>query len=441
MPSAQFLRFPVAFRSGLDGAPFRILSSFVLFYVVMPAIVGSAEMFAKYLLAIAMTLCFVLLAAAHSRINLSPRFPMALLLLSVLGGIAFVYSIFIAPGTSTFSSALIPLIGVAIPLLIATRATWTDGAAATEYLFWIYGVAGLCHVIWQIVTNFLGWSEGLPYYGWFAVPYASASMVLVYLMILSGLRRRNLLLALSIALIALSLLLRPSSTLAVSVTAAAAVIVSYRLGMRRLLRLACVLATCAILVSNLAALESDDVAQALYSIEPLVKEDALDAESNSGTRLQLISAARADMAQHSLLIGKAFTGNVTVSLYLPGSEATEWPIHSDFIIMIMEGGLIGYGVFASVFIGMALLCAKAARLAYAAHDPDSATLFDALQAMNLIFILCLSGNPMLGSPQQALPYLILVPLAIFLARAQPGFAGSRRRRSLVVCTEGLIPSR
>jgi hypothetical protein len=82
--------------------------------------------------------------------------------------------------------------------------------------------------------------------------------------------------------------------------------------------------------------------------------------------------------------------------------------------------LIGYRLFARLFVGMALLCAKAARLAHAARDGSSETLFDALQAMNVVFMLSISGNPMMGDFQHALPYLILLPLAIYLARAQPG---------------------
>ena len=148
----------------------------------------------------------------------------------------------------------------------------------------------------------------------------------------------------------------------------------------------------------------------------------------------MLSAARDEMAQHSLLVGKAFTGAVTVDplLYmpeLPGQVRSGWDtsvaIHSDFVIMIMQGGLIGYGLFASLFVGMALLCAKAARLAHAARDGSSETLFDALQAMNVVFMLCISGNPMMQDVQDTAPYLMLMPLAIFLARMQPGFARLR----------------
>jgi hypothetical protein len=73
-----------------------------------------------------------------------------------------------------------------------------------------------------------------------------------------------------------------------------------------------------------------------------------------------------------------------------------------------------------------LLCAKGARLAHAAGDRGSETLFDALQAMNLVFMLAISGNPMLQTLQDTMPYLMLVTLAIFLARMQPGFTKLRR---------------
>lgn len=245
-------------------------------------------------------------------------------------------------------------------------------------------------------------------------------------MILSGLSRRNLLFAVSVALIGLSLVLRPTSTLAFSAAVAALFVATHRLRLRRVLRVGCIVAACAILAINLAILESDAVAQTLYSFEPLIKTNVFEAQDNSITRLGFIDAARDEMARYPLLIGKAFAGDVTVNVmrYLPWSQSPVMPIHSDFMIMVMEGGLIGYGLFAALFIGMALLCAKAAHLAHAAGDPASETVFDALQAMNVVFMLYISGFPMLTSPQQATPYLILVPLAIFLARAQPGFAGS-----------------
>jgi hypothetical protein len=411
----------------------------LLVYVVMPHFPGPgpAAQFTKYLLAIGLTLCFALLAMTRPRLNPSPLFPLAPLLLSIAGGISFARSIFVDPGTSTYSSALIPLIVAAIPLLVATRTVRTDGAVVTEYLFSIFGLAALFHVLWQVALP--GWSDN----GWFEAPSKSSGLVIVFFMLLCGLFRRNLLLVLSVALIGVSELMAPTSTLAFLMMFAAAVIVLHRLRFRRFLRLACVLVAAGILVANLAILESSVVADAFYSIEPSVKED-VGGESDNDFRLGIISAARDEMSQHSLLVGTAFTGGITVDpmpyvawLSDYGRQtAANYTIHSDFIIMVVQAGLIGYGLFAGLFVGMALLCAKAARLAHGARDRSSETLFDALQAMNVAFMLCISGNPMLPNLQDVAPYLILLPLAIFLARAQPGFArirgqyaaGSRGRR-------------
>jgi hypothetical protein len=93
----------------------------------------------------------------HHRNSLAPLFPLAPLLLSILGGFSFAHSILIAPGTATYSSALIPVILAPIPLIIPTRTTRTDGVAVTGYLsgylFRIFGVAALCHVLWDVAER------------------------------------------------------------------------------------------------------------------------------------------------------------------------------------------------------------------------------------------------------------------------------------------------
>jgi hypothetical protein len=406
----------------------------VLIYVLVPGLEhqGPLGQFAKYLLAIALVLCFALLAVTRPRINRSPLFPLAALLLSMVGGISFAYSLFVAPGMGTYASALIPLVVAAIPLLIDTHMIRTDGYAATEYLFSILGIAAFFHVLWDVVQIGLTGNEN-PFPGWLAPPSKSSGMVIVFFMLLCGLFRRNLLLILSVALVGVSELLAPTSTLAFLTMFAAGVIVLHRLRFGRFLRLACVIVAVGIIIANLAIFESSDIADALYSIEPSVKED-LGSESDSDFRLAVLSAARDESARHSMLVGQAFTGELTVNTlpYLPSLSddkrdiASNQNIHSDFAILIVQGGLIGYALFTSVFVGMALLCAKAAQLAHAARDRNSETLFDALQAMNIAFMLCVSGNPMMADLQGTAPYLILLPLATFLARAQPGFARPQR---------------
>jgi hypothetical protein len=181
---------------------------------------------------------------------------------------------------------------------------------------------------------------------------------------------------------------------------------------------------------NLAVFMSQDIAQALYSIEPLMKEDMLNAGSNNAFRLGIIHAARDELGERSIWVGKFFSGNVTVDArkYFPDPEVEHAPIHSDYIAMIQQGGLIGYGLFGSLLIGIVLLCAKAARLAQIAEDAKCETLFDALLAINLAFMLSITANGLLQNQQASFPSLMLVALTIFLARAQPRFVGAIPRR-------------
>jgi len=284
-------------------------------------------------------------------------------------------------------------------------------------------------VSWQAVGRLLGWDELVDYYGWAEFPWHTGTASIVYLMLLSGLLRRHLLLCGSIGLLGLSLFLRPSSTLAFCALVALGFVGAYRLGAKKFLRRGGIVAAAAILLANLAILESADVAASLYAVEPGVKEEALHGTDNNLFRLGIIAAARHEMTQHSLLFGKVFTGNDTVNAlpyvpYLGGIEAQDTgiePIHCDYISMILEGGLFGYALLGSIFLGMALLCAKGARLADGAGDRTGETLFDAFQAMTTVFMLYISANPVLPDLQDALPYLMLIPIAIFLARAQPGF--------------------
>jgi hypothetical protein len=422
-------RFPVTFRSSLDRMPFMITAILLPFYTIAPGnhddnAYGAALLFLKYVFAMFFLSWFALIALTRQRINTSPLFPLAALALSVAGVFSFTYSIAVEPGTTTYSSALIPLIFAALPLVIPTEAPRVDGVAVAEYLFRIFGIAAIFHVLWYVVDYALGLGEADPgsYVG------IAPAFAPVCFMMLCGMFRRKILLALSIGLIGLSLVLRPSSTTGFIAGFATVVIGLHWVNYRRLVQVASVFIAVMIIVGNLATFISDDVAQALYSIDPLMKEDVLDAQSNSAFRVAIISAVRDEIAEKSILVGKFFSGDVVVNF----SKYYTWdspfaPIHSDYIAIIQQGGLIGYGLLASLFVSAAFFWAKAARLALAAGDASSETLFSAAQGINITYMLVITGSPMLADLKDSLPYLTLILLTIFLARAQPGFVDRRHR--------------
>ena len=75
--------------------------------------------------------CLAVLALARQRISPCPLFPMAAPVLSAAAIASFIYLIAVEPDVTTYASALIPLLVVAIPLLLPTRMTRTNCAAAT----------------------------------------------------------------------------------------------------------------------------------------------------------------------------------------------------------------------------------------------------------------------------------------------------------------------
>lgn len=423
-------RFPVAFRSWLDGASFKLAAFFVVLYVITPQFAEPVSNYLKYLFAALLMLCFAGLAATR-RMNRAPGFLFAPLILAAIGCVSLAYSMFIA--TTTYSSALIPLIIVAMPLLVSNRAALTDSAHIARYLMVLCSVAAVAHVLWQGVATVLRWEDDGVYYGFLMARGHTGTIMIVNLMIVSGLFRRRKLFALSILLAGVSLVLRPTSTLVFVALFAVGLVVLDRLRFRNLLRIACAGLALAVVAENLAILESGRFADAVYSIEPLVKQQALDAQDNNEFRLGVLAAARDEMQQHSLLVGKAFIGDVAVPslVRLPWvPEAPMLTIHSDYVIMIVQGGLVGYALFVAFFIGTVWLCGRGAKLAHRARDRGSEVVFDALQAMNAVFMLYIAANPMMQQPQYALPYLIMVPLTVFLARQQPGFAPVRRQNAV-----------
>lgn len=419
------------FRSPVDRIPFMVTSVLMLFYAIAPGThrpagpYGSDLQLLKYISALFFLLWFALLMLSRQRINTSPLFPLAALTLSIAGVYSFIYSIVIKPGMTTHASALIPLIIIALPLAIPTRATRADGAAVTKYFFRFTGLAAIFYVLWFAVDYGFGLDEGDPG-SYTDVGFAYAP---VCFMILCGLFRKKALLTLAVALVALSLIMRISSTTGFIALFAIIVIAVYQLNYRRLVRIACIWTAGAIMIANFALFMNKDLEDELYSIEPLMKQDVLEGDSNNQFRLGVIDAARDEMAESSIWTGKFFAGDIDVypQKYVPWLEGRA-PIHSEYVLIIQQGGLIGYGLLTSLFVGVALFWAKAARVAHAAGDTASETLFDAAQAINITYMLCLGGNPSFNDPKLTLHYSVLILLTIFLARAQSAFIGPIRRK-------------
>ena len=93
---------------------------------------------------------------------------------------------------------------------------------------------------------------------------------------------------------------------------------------------------------------SEDLARVVYNTETLVKSDVLGGLSNTHVRLEILRLAFERWQASSMLFGEMFTGGTTVYLggwwlfFVPTGEIA---IHSDYLIILVEGGLVSYFVF------------------------------------------------------------------------------------------------
>jgi hypothetical protein len=413
--------FPVRFRSTFEAVPFWIATALLIFYAVAPA-VGPLAFYLKYLFTASILICCLFLIAARQRLCLWPAFLLGPCLLSMIGAVSFA-STFAAAGGNTYSSALIPLIVVAVPMFVPALDSKVDAARIVIFLVCVFATAATLHVFWQLVGSGLALSESnrTGSVSAFGPRYAVSANVIVYLALVAGIFHRTSLLGLALFLAVVSLLIRPSSTLGFTIVFAVTAIAAHRIGLRWVFRIVNCLAIGGILVANLAILGSRDIAEAVYSIEPYMKSDVLHSSTNNDFRLAIITAARDEVSRNSLLIGQGFEGNIDVpiSRYLPWYEAPEAPIHSDFLTIIVQGGLVGLALFSTLFVGLAQTCLIAARRFHAAEDEEGELLFDAILAIEVVFMLDISFNPMMQILECVLPFLMVVMLGVFLARGAP----------------------
>ena len=97
---------------------------------------------------------------------------------------------------------------------------------------------------------------------------------------------------------------------------------------------------------------SNDVSDFVNDIEGFVKTDALGGASNTQVRLDILRLAFERWQASALLFGEFFMGGTTVFLgswWLSFTESGAIPIHSDYLIILVEGGLLGYAAFNLAF--------------------------------------------------------------------------------------------
>jgi hypothetical protein len=164
-------------------------------------------------------------------------------------------------------------------------------------------------------------------------------------------RRRLFVLLYSIASVS-ALLLRPSSTMVLALVVCVPLSLLLRM---RMVGIGAAMTYGFVLAAALSPLAlylyADQIGEAIGNLEGAVKTDILGSRSNTEFRMLVITLALRQLAGASLFFGSGLDGNVTVFV---GRELPYWfdmstramaTIHSDFVIILTQSGLIGYLIF------------------------------------------------------------------------------------------------
>jgi hypothetical protein len=418
-----------------------ILALFLVIFAVWPppteedmVPLGDGALTYSYTLVI-FVIAFLLLFSRHV-LNRSNGFLFAPLLLALIGCVALMTGRAVSPQVTTYSSALIPLMLCALPIMISPTDIWLDCPTICRFMLFVLCLASFGHLAWQF-SHLLG----VPVF-----PSLEQTFTFCFAMLLTGFAgRKRLLAAITLGAVA-SLALRPTSTLFISTAFSLGAILVYRLRARRFLRFAMTLTIAIILLANLGILASADFAELIYSAEPHIKQTVLAAQTNNDFRLGVIDALRSESVSNSLLFGKYFSGDInpTVTGVLPWwydvGQTDDAPIHSDFLIMLSQGGCVGYSVFAILLLGFARLCVKGARLSASVGQTALERFFDASLAMEVVFCLYIMFNPIMQKPYIVSFFFVLIPIGVLLMRGlEHAFVVVRPTRPPVTLSYGALP--
>ncbi|MDB5406756.1 MAG: hypothetical protein JWL84_1668 [Rhodospirillales bacterium] len=360
-----------------------------------------------------LALCMI---CEHATLVPRPFFMLAALALSLIGLLSFTYVQLYRPAETSYGAALFPLLVCAMPAFIPPRVVHVNMERLALSVFRLLALGSVFQVCWQLVDT----------QGFLANEIShERTYILVFLLLLVGFERRLWACAFAIFLIAVSLYLRPSSTLA-SATAIALVAISLRLtNFSRLLTLLPYLIVGGLLIQNLVFAADPQVVEAVLNFETEFKQGELgsyshsDSVSNSDFRFAIFRAVNDELNLYSPWIGKSFTGgvNVYVGRYL------HWPgflgfseIHSDFLAILLQGGIIGYGLFAAIFVGVVRLASRSAHFAKVRGATRGEALLRSIPFMTCVFGFYISFNPLMPKVEYVLCFLILAPITVLCAR-------------------------
>jgi len=227
------------------------------------------------------------------------------------------------------------------------------------------------------------------------------SFVLVFGLVFSILLRDRVATVSIAIVIAISLVLRPSSTLFLgAVVGSGFAMFSGSRPAAAAVAACIVVASCAALA--IAAMSDPDLAYSVGDVEAFVKESILGGESNSESRAALIVGVQQNFSKVSFLFGNLFMAETSPDVAeILGRDDFRAPVHSDFIQMLNQGGIVGIVAFCYFLIEMTFLHRAPE------PSPEADFLGKAVPACVTIFAIYISFNPIMLNIEYSLWFFML----------------------------------
>lgn len=287
--------------------------------------------------------------------------PTIFLLFFVVTGLAFAANFFLYAERNSYVSAFISPLVFSLAILIPPNSIMLDARKIVRNLTFLFSVGTVFYLVEEFVKS-IDMVKSIVSLEEVQILKSMNCVLALCLCILTGRKK----LALFVAVITIAaLILRPVSTLVLTLIVCLPIAIALR---RRVtgLRPVPVLLSRAIAMTTLLLVVSiplllyfffDDIATLISNFESYLKSDLMGAQSNMAFRLVILKYAFTVFDSTSLWYGSALAGNQTVSLALiPGwdwwffnNRAGEATIHSDFVIVLVLTGLLGYTLFSVAF--------------------------------------------------------------------------------------------
>lgn len=384
-----------------DTLCFRILQGMAILFALDGGCLLLAPGFqvAKYLFFLVLLGIVVVAAMTTLSLTVRPVFPLGFLILAAIGMLSF-FVLRVGTAGESYASALLPMLLVGLAAFLPSDRSGVDFDRLTRFFLTCTVVFTATQVAAQILMAFWPFVDPT----WFENRVHEKMATAAYGFALAVLMGRWRLVLLFGGLIGIALALRASSTLAAALVLGGALALALRYGAVRLAVAAGVAVLIALAAFPLVYLAEPESATLLFGIEPFVKEQVLGAHSNTDFRLKILQLAREEFLGLPLLTGHAFLGSPNVHV---GSVIPDWappdaenlglyaPIHSDFFLLLWEGGLVGYALAIGTAASMVACFLRSARLARARGDTAAEVYFQAGFIQLVVISVYISFNPIM----------------------------------------------